>query len=580
MWLVHMYPFLPDPLEYLELIAERQGQKGAQFATKNVRHCPAFVQIFTSIQNAMGLVHMYPFLPDPLEYLELITERPCQKDTFEAKRVIHCPNVVQIFTSIQNAMGLVHMYPFLPDPLEYLELIAERQGHKDAPTANIANEADWQTLLAYCAKVTSVDICEHMPLSNFMPGVGPANTAVSAAAGAAAVPSSSPVSQNLSMDERSMHFSPDSATRQAVFQSTQSHSQNGNSDHSMAPNQEPAWSQYSQVPQTAFSPMARQPSRQASSQASMSMVPEHAMLPNNGMVPDHVMLRQGSNGLVPEHAMLRQGSDGMIPEHGMVPEHAMLRQGSNGMVPEHALPRQGLQQLMVPEHPMLRQGPQHGMPGEMQMQYQLPYSQAGQHAPMQIMTNGLIPVHNPLFQMSSHSMHQSTMPDHMQMHAHLPLHQLPMQRQLSAPSSPSMQASVPYITAQQRLNSNQPRNGYMSQHQAAAGHMAHSQPSGLLPPWIGQNLASAYAVPSSELEHLTPRQPSLRAPSTPGSQNGGPSPRAVYPTAAMRSQQISSSQAPPVTISGNTVQAPLAPFLNEQLKRMLAQSNPSARRGF
>ncbi|KAL0020956.1 hypothetical protein WJX79_007575 [Trebouxia sp. C0005] len=33
-----------------------------------------------------------------------------------------------ICSSIQNAMALVHMYPFLPDALEYLELVAEQQG--------------------------------------------------------------------------------------------------------------------------------------------------------------------------------------------------------------------------------------------------------------------------------------------------------------------------------------------------------------------------------------------------------------------------------------------------------------------
>ena len=109
-------------------------------------------------------------------------------------------------------------------------------------------------------------------------------------------------------------------------------------------------------------------------------------------------------------------------------------------------------------------------------------------------------------------------------------------------------------------------NSVTEYHQGLQGRPQHGQIH--MPSWMGHNLASAYAVPPEQAErHVTQH---VSPTSTPVN------PKVLYPTAAMRSQQLFTPQAP----AANVVQAPLAPFLNEQLKRMVAQGGPSARRGF
>ncbi len=109
-------------------------------------------------------------------------------------------------------------------------------------------------------------------------------------------------------------------------------------------------------------------------------------------------------------------------------------------------------------------------------------------------------------------------------------------------------------------------NSVTGYHQDVRGRPQHGQT--YVPSWMGHNLASAYAVPPEQAARHLNQHMSQTSPSV--------SPKVLYPTAAMRSQQLSSPQAP----AANVVQAPLAPFLNEQLKRMVAQGGPSARRGF
>ena len=144
-------------------------------------------------------------------------------------------HILQVFTSVQDAMGLVHMYPFLPDAMEYMDCIASLQGSPDALQEPVT-QADWDALLAYCAKVTAADHFQYVPLLHSALHPGQATPA------AAYTPNHSVLAANQmpSPVQKSVHFSPDSVLGHPPFSSSQSHGHSGSP--SLQPMKPPAYS--------------------------------------------------------------------------------------------------------------------------------------------------------------------------------------------------------------------------------------------------------------------------------------------------------------------------------------------------
>lgn len=345
-------------------------------------------------------------------------------------------------------MGLVHMYPFLPHPFEFLELIAEQQGLKGAPVDPVHSitDADWEALLAYCAKVTAVDMCDHVPLSVFKKSHAQSSDhdAVSSSPNSGAIGSQMPspqVQQAPPQLSHSYSLSPDCAP----------------GIQTPAQQDQQSWSHYSQAGQ--FSPMSRQASRQGSNQVREGQLPQQAACwPAQSQAVQYMSSHAAGLGSIPT-------PPGFLT----------------------APPNQhGLSVLQAP----------HDMQG--QIKATIGYGQNDHHT------------------------------------------------------------AVPFS---------------LGQSQSVQDCVRPAQGPGQMSSWIGHNLASVHAVPTNQRNRVGPSHIQNHV----VSQFSQPAdPKLVYPTAAMRSQQLSSSQ----VSSGIAVQAPLAPFLNEQLRRVLAQSGPSARRGF
>lgn len=410
--------------------------------------------------------------------------------------------MLQVFTSMQDAMGLVHMYPFLPDAMEYMDCIASLHRLPDTPQEPVT-QADWDALLAYCAKVTAADHFYYVPLlqsthhsaqATPVPAFTPSHSA------AAANQTPSPV-------QRSVHFSPDPVL--APGSSSQSYSGNHSLQHSPTsphhPHLQSAGSQA--LPSLGQSQMSLslELSRQGSSQIDHTQAPEAA--------PSWVSQPQAS-----QHAPLSARHD---QSHGPLSSHD-----------------------------------QHQMPGHMQTAGQFPDQGLALpgHSYASSLTNGTSLLRTP--NSFRHVQLEQGQMVQVEGGRQVFVSQAPVQMMYS---SPALQGHV------------------VSQGMIHQGHVIQGRGADHLPAWLGQNLAYTLAspvvqsAPNGRMHSPTPMQAASYL-------NQGPNPKAVYPTAAMRSQQL--SQQTQHGHSTASVKAPLAPFVNEQLKRMLAEGGPSGRRGF
>ncbi|KAL0035734.1 hypothetical protein WJX77_000797 [Trebouxia sp. C0004] len=456
-----------------------------------------------------------------------------------------------ICSSIQNAMALVHMYPFLPDALEYLELVAEQQGVKDAPVdpPETISQADWDTLLAYCTHITATDYFEHVPLRGFTgyaaapsnptpPAVTPHTSPSHAVASvnphssgnhtysspSQAVASVNPHSsgfQSPSPGHRSVRFSPEPILRQASFPNSLGHSVHQSFSQSPSHSPEPIVAPISHSPahaqqaQTHYRPLLGSNPRPQAMQSPSQAVQSHQM--------SRQVSRQGSSQLR-EGPLPLQTPPWMVQGQSQQFTQLQTGQDSNLGFPVFQNDQEqafGQNVLQVQDHT------------SRQMQPSL-MQHPGPHQTPLYMTDGL--------NQGQISGHVTAALDHQ-----MPLYMMSgLDRQQSVTQAQS--------------------NSVTGFHPGMQGRPQHGQVH--MPSWIGHNLASAYAVPPEQAaRHLTQPMPQTSPPVNPN---------VLYPTAAMRSQRMSSPQAP----AANVIQAPLAPFLNEQLKRMVAQGGPSARRGF
>ncbi len=393
-------------------------------------------------------------------------------------------------------MGLVHMYPFLPDPLEYLELIAEQQGLKNAPldTPDSITKADWKILLAYCSKITAVDYFDYVPLRGFQapPPQAMAQAPInpntqSPRHVAAAMNSDSFIAQTPSPGQRSVHFSPEPVFRQASFHTSHSHSLSHSHSHSpehvtpsqsqspaqrgqQSRNQAPALSLQAQSEAMRLSEIQRQASWQGSSQMREGPAPAQSPTWFSQSQPAQYAPLQASN---PTHATFQNSQQQM-------PCRDLLQ--IQGEMPSQAAQDMEIGQLQNAHHANFQSGRQQ-TPGRS-------FPQAQNQMLDQI--------------------------GHQQRFGHVGI-------------------------------SNITEVGQGHQGQLNQSHRPDT------PTWLGQNLASTYAVPP-------PQSKPFSQPQNPGhyvSQVSQASdPKVIYPTAAMRSQQLSSNAAP----TGNKVQASLAPF--------------------
>lgn len=427
--------------------------------------------------------------------------------------------MLQVFTSVQDAMGLVHMYPFLPDAMEYMECIASLQAlpalQPQAPQEPVT-QADWDALLAYCAKVTAADHFQYVPLLHSTQHPGQATPA------AAFTPDHSGVAANQTPSpvQRSVHFSPDSVLEQPPFSSSHNHSHSGSpSLHHMKP---PAYS-----PTTPHHPWLQGQGSQAVPSLGQSQMVQSLDLSRQ-------VSRQGSNQLNQTHAP--EVAPSWVPQP-QASQHAPL----------------SARQEQSPGH--LPSYPQHQMPGPLQ---------GADHFPDQALA----------FRGYSYgSSHASAVPVPMTPNSFRHV-------QLQPGQFVQVEAGHQIFVSQapvQSLYSGPPAQGHLSQGMILEGNVVQGRQPDRLPAELGQNLAYTHAnpvgqsVPNRQMHSPTQVQAGPQV--TPG-----PNPKAVYPTAAMRSQQLTQqTQHAPST---GSVQAPLAPFLHEQLKRMLAEGGPSGRRGF
>ena len=434
---------------------------------------------------------------------------------------LSCSRLLQVFTSVQDAMGLVHMYPFLPDALEYLDCIAGLQSPTQTPEEPVT-AADWEALLVYCAKVTAVDHFHYVPLLNRDHSSNSAATsAVNSAANSAVSPqqlSAAAANKTPSPPQRSVRFSPDHVSSQAMFpvssSLTQSHSNSHSGEH-VAPayTQSPAQNQarshqshmlpalgQSQMAQDS-SELARQVSRQGSNQIAFSTPPQQA----TSWPPQNEP---------PRHASLPLRQD----------------QGSHRSSSYNQHEVAGQRTLHFPGQPSTFTG----------------FSQALTH-PTAASAAAMAP--NPFF-------HSQLQPGQFLRNCHMFASQDPAQV----------------------VHQSSALHGFVSQGFIHQGHVIQNPAAEQLPAWLGQNLAYTHATPPQQSSPVSTLQQPGQMPAVYHASQG-PNSKMVYPTAAMRSQQLSSAQNA-LTHSSNSVQAPLAPFLNEQLKRILAEGGPSGRRGF
>ncbi len=455
-------------------------------------------------------------------------------------------------------MALVHMYPFLPDALEYLELVAEQQGVKDAPVdpPETISLADWDTLLAYCTHITARDYFEHVPLRGFTgyaaaPSNPTAPTATPHPSPGPAVPSANPHSSgNFSHSSpsqaaasvnphslgfqtpspsghKTVRFSPEPILRQASFPNSLGHSVR--QSFSQSPS-------HSHSPEPVLAPISHSPAHAQQTQTHYRRLFES---------DPRLQAMQSPAQAMQSHQMSRQAS----------------RQGSSQI-------REGSLPLQTP--PWMVQG----------QSQQYPQVQAGQDSNLGFPVFQSDQEHArgwSLLQVQDQTLPQMK-PSLMQ---HPGLDQTPFymtdgvhQGQTSHPVTAALDHQMShYITSgqdRQQSVTHAESNSVTEYHLGMQGQPQHGQIH--MPSWMGHNLASAYAVPPEQAaryrtEHVSPTGPPVN-------------PKVLYPTAAMRSQQLSSSPQAPQAPAANVVQAPLAPFLNEQLKRMGAQGGPSARRGF
>ena len=428
------------------------------------------------------------------------------------------PRMLQVFTSLQDAMGLVHMYPFLPDAMEYLDCIASLQGPPSAPQPAVT-QADWDTLLAYCAKVTAADHFHYVPLLRSTQPPGQATpTAVS--------PTHMMVvaSQMPSSVQKSVHFSPSSGLMQPQHpvSSSVGHSYSGS---------------YTVEHMTsAYSHSALLNSR-LQSDASQA-------LPSLGMVQSvegagqmsRQMSHQGSNRLTLNHTT--EAPVGWVPQ-GQASQHLSVPAGQDD-APGH-LSGYSQHQLTGPLHAAAE-----------------PFS-----------------AHRPALNGHSYGPNHATAASFpTTANSFRPLH-LQQAQFVQVEGGQVLVSRAPV----QALNPGAPVQGFVGQgvvhHQ---GRVIQGQGPDHLPAWLGQNLAYTHGSPvvqsAPQGQAYSPMQTQAASQFA-----QSPDPKAVYPTAAMRSQQLTSVQTHHAQPAGS-VQAPLAPFLNEQLKRMLAEGGPSGRRGF
>ena len=419
--------------------------------------------------------------------------------------------MLQVFTTMQDAMGLVHMYPFLPDAMEYMDCIASLHGLPDTLQEPVT-QADWDALLAYCAKVTAADHFHYVPL---LQGIHHGAQATPAAAftsshlAVAANQTPSPV-------QRSVHFSPDSVLAPALLPGGSSQSYSGN--HSLQ-----------------HSPSSPQPAS-----------PHHPHLQSAG---SQALPSLGQSQMVLSLELSRQGSSQL--DHTQAPERAPSWVSQPPALQHAPLPARHDQ-----SYGRLSSHNQYQMLGPMQPAGQFP-------------DQGLaLPAHG---YASSHANGASLLrtPNSL---GHVPLEQGQILQVEGGRQVFVSQAPVQMMYSSPALQGHVVSQGMIHQ-----GHVIQGRGADHLPAWLGQNLAYTLAnpvvqsAPNGRMHSPTPMQAASYC-------SQGPNPKAVYPTAAMRSQQLSQQTQHGPSIA--SVKAPLAPFVNEQLKRMLAEGGPSGRRGF
>lgn len=425
--------------------------------------------------------------------------------------------MLQVFTSIQDAMGLVHMYPFLPDAMEYMDCIAHLQGLPQ-DVQDPVTQADWDALLAYCAKVTAADHFHYVPLLHSSHHSGQATPA------AAFSPTHSVVAANQTPSPvpRSVRFSPDSILRQPPFSSSQDHSYcgNGNGSHSTQQMQPPAYS-----PTT----------------------PQHPWLQSEG---SQALPSLGESQMVQALQMSRQVS----------------RQGSSQLNHTHT---SEINPSWVPQPQASQHAPlsarQDASPGHLPSyhQHQVPGLQAAEQFPQGVAFHG--------HSLGSTHTSAATFPMTPNSLRHVQLQ--PGQFMQVEPGQQLFVSQAPV----QSIYSNPPVRSHVSQGMIREGHVMQGRQPDHLPVWLQQNLAYTHGNPAGQSVANRQVHSPTQMQAGPHLSQGANS-NAMYPTAAMRSQQL--TQQTQHVHSTGSVKAPLAPFLNEQLKRMLAQGGPSGRRGF
>ena len=78
---------------------------------------------------------------------------------------------MQILTSKQHAIGIVHSYPWIPEKHRLMELIASKRGEpaaemltQSAGLDNLQHAANWQQVDEYLKTVTAHNMNQHLPL--------------------------------------------------------------------------------------------------------------------------------------------------------------------------------------------------------------------------------------------------------------------------------------------------------------------------------------------------------------------------------------------------------------------------------
>ncbi|KAL3148940.1 hypothetical protein ABBQ32_001801 [Trebouxia sp. C0010 RCD-2024] len=434
---------------------------------------------------------------------------------------------------MQGAMGLVHMYPFLPDAMEYLDCIASLQGPPSAPQEAVTL-ADWDALLAYCAKVTAADHFHYVPL---LRSTHPSSQPTAAATAVTPTHLRAAPSQTPSPVQKSVHFSPSSVLGQPPFpvSSSQGRSHSG--------------------------PVSSSLGRSYSG----SYTVEHMTSAYSHSAPHNPLHN------LPHNPRLQSDASQALPSQGM----SQMVQSVEGAGP---MSRQGSNILTVNQTTEAPAG-------------WVPQGQASQHLSLPARQDDA-PHH-----LSAYSQHQMTGVLHaaqpfsaqgmaLHGHTHRPQQAAPT---TANPFRPSQLQHAQFVQLEggqvfgsqpplQALHPNAPIQGFVGQGMIHQGRVIQGQGPDHAPSWLGQNLAYMHGSPAvhsaPQAQVYSPMQMQSASQSA-----HSPDPKAVYPTAAMRSQQLTSVQTHQAQPAGS-VQAPLAPFLNEQLKRVLAEGGPSGRRGF